>query len=269
VSAVTQAFQTLFDSSSTVAERVAVIENGSSLQTALADATNSSLAANSTGVRIDDVTFPDDSGCTSAGVDSPCAKVLYDILGAGGTTLLPNALGYAVSVNGTWLVSTATACSLLELFWQTAGMAGSPPGCPAALPPTTPTTVNGGDPATTTTQGQGGGNTESSANTTTTTAAAASGTPTTKPASSTTVGAATGAGSSHTSSGDPTTAPDPVVEASSNSLAFTGVGVIAEWLAVAGGILILLGFALLVMADTPRRLMYRLAHRGTTGPRLG
>ncbi len=269
VSAITQAFQTLFGPSSTVSERAGAIENGSSLQTALTDASNSSLAANLSGVQVNDVTFPDDSGCTSAGVDNPCAKVLYDILGSGGSPVLAGNIGYAVSVNGAWLVSTATACSLLDLFWQASGAAGNPPGCPAALPPTTPTTVNGGDPGTTTTQGQGGGNTESSANTTTTTAAPASGPPTTKPASSTTVAAATGAGSSHTSSGDPTTAPDPVVEASSNSLAFTGVGVIAEWLAVAGGILILLGFALLVMADTPRRLMYRLAHRGTTGPRLG
>ncbi len=267
VSAVTQAFQTLFDPASTVAERVGVIENGSSLQTALTDATNSSFAANLTGVKIDDVTFPDDSGCTSAGVHTPCSKVLFDILGPGAGTLLPGTIGYAVSVNGTWLVSSATACSLLELFWQAAGMAGTPPGCPAVLPPTTPTTVTGEGPATTTTQGPGGDNSESSP--TTTTAAATSGPPTTKPASSTTVGAATGAGSSHTSTGDPTTAPDPVVQASSNSLAFTGVGVIAQWLAVAGGVLMLIGFALLVMADTPRRLIYRLAHRGTAGPRLG
>jgi hypothetical protein len=43
---------------------------------------------------------------------------------------------------------------------------------------------------------------------------------------------------------------------------------IAQWIAVAGGVLILLGFALLVMADTPRRVVYRLARHGATSPPL-
>ena len=120
VSAITQAFQTLFGPALTVSERAGAIENGSSLQTALTDASNSSLAANLSGVQVNDVTFPDDSGCTSAGVDNPCAKVLYDILGSGGSPVLAGNIGYAVSVNGAWLVSTATACSLLDLFGKPA-----------------------------------------------------------------------------------------------------------------------------------------------------
>ncbi|HVA04822.1 MAG TPA: DUF6801 domain-containing protein [Acidimicrobiales bacterium] len=257
VSAIAQAFNTLFDPGSSIAEKVGVIENGSSIQTALTDAADSSFASNSTGVKVDDVTFPDDSGCADAGVDSPCAKVLYDILGASGTTLLPDNIGYAVSVNGTWLVSTATACNLLDLFWRTAGSPGLPPGCPAptTIPPTTTAEVGSG-----TTDSVPGNASESSPDPTTIAA---------NPPGSTTMGGATGAGSSHSSSGDPTTAPDPVVEASSGSLAFTGVGVIAQWLAVAGGVLIILGFVLLVMADTPRRLIYRLARHSPTGPRFG
>ena len=34
----------------------------------------------------------------------------------------------------------------------------------------------------------------------------------------------------------------------------------AQWAAIVGGALMILGFALLIMVDTPRRLMYRLAH---------
>jgi hypothetical protein len=64
---------------------------------------------------------------------------------------------------------------------------------------------------------------------------------------------------------DPTTAPAPAVEASSGALAFTGLGDVAQWLAVVGGALIILGFVLLVMVDTPRRLLYRLARSGTGG----
>ena len=79
----------------------------------------------------------------------------------------------------------------------------------------------------------------------------------------TTVGAETGAGNGSSHAGPPSRPDaDPVVEASSGSLAFTGVGVVAQWLAVVGGALMVLGFVLLVMVDTPRRLMYRLAHTG-------
>ncbi len=41
------------------------------------------------------------------------------------------------------------------------------------------------------------------------------------------------------------------MQASSRALAFTGVGGVAQWLAVAGGALIIVGFVLLAMVDTP------------------
>jgi hypothetical protein len=48
-------------------------------------------------------------------------------------------------------------------------------------------------------------------------------------------------------------------------LAFTGLGDVAQWLAIVGGALIILGFVLLVMVDTPRRLVYRMARSGHAG----
>jgi len=52
------------------------------------------------------------------------------------------------------------------------------------------------------------------------------------------------------------------VTASSSSLAFTGVGPGIGMLGVVGGVLILLGFALLMLVDAPRRAMSQLAALG-------
>ena len=55
--------------------------------------------------------------------------MVYDILGTGGTAILPNNNGYAVYTNGHWLVSKVTICTLLGLFYTAEGKTGSPPGC--------------------------------------------------------------------------------------------------------------------------------------------
>ncbi len=221
---VTQAFETLFDPTASIADKVAAIQDGTSIETDLNQAFSSSLSSSATGVSVDDISFPDSSGCTQAGLPSPCATVSYDILGQGGTTLLPGNQGSAVSVDGTWLVSTNTACTLLQLFYQAEGKTGSPPGCPSSVAPTTATTADPSSPG----------------------------------------GAATGSSlsgaSDPPSKADPPSNADPVVQASSGSLAFTGLGAVAQWVAIVGGALIVLGFAMLVMVDTPRRLVYRLAH---------
>ena len=60
---------------------------------------------------------------------SPCAKVTYSILGQGGSALLGGETGYAVYVNGKWLVAKPTVCSLLGLFYEATGKTGSPQGC--------------------------------------------------------------------------------------------------------------------------------------------
>ena len=60
---------------------------------------------------------------------TPCAKVVYDINGPTGTAVLANSQGYAVDVNGTWLVAKTTICGLLGLFYQAEGNTGNPAGC--------------------------------------------------------------------------------------------------------------------------------------------
>jgi len=81
------------------------------------------------------------------------------------------------------------------------------------------------------------------------------------PGPSTTVHPSTGVGtgSSDPSTGDPSS--HTVVVANSSSLAFTGLGDVAQWVAIGGGALILVGFVLLVMTDTPRRILYRISRR--------
>ena len=111
---------------------MAVVQNGASIQTALAQALSSSLGSTATGANVDDVSFLDSATCTQQNLPSPCAQVTYDILGQGGTVILANNRGYAVSVeNGTWLVATNTVCGLLDLFYEAEGKTGTPPGCPA------------------------------------------------------------------------------------------------------------------------------------------
>jgi hypothetical protein len=54
--------------------------------------------------------------------------VTYNVLGKNGKALLPNAKGYAVFVNGKWLVSKPTVCALFSEAYTLVGK-GTPPGC--------------------------------------------------------------------------------------------------------------------------------------------
>ncbi len=244
-SAITQAFQTLFDPNASIADRVAVVQNGASIETAFSTAFSSSLSSSATGASVDSITFLDSSGCSQVGLTSPCAQVIYDILGTGGSPLLPDNTGYAVSVDGTWLVATNTVCTLLGLFYQAEGETGTPPGCPGTSPGP-PTTVIAPTSATT----SPASSPDSPGTTTPSRGTAATNPPTTQ--------GPTGAGTSGSS--DPSAPSDPVVAASSGALAFTGLGGLAQLLAVVGGALMVLGFALLAVVDAPRRVMHRLAY---------
>ena len=74
--------------------------------------------------KVHSVTLLSNSDCQSNGIPTPCAKVTYD-LDAKGSTLLPNAEGYATRTGGTWYVSKNTFCALLAL-----SSGGTPPaGC--------------------------------------------------------------------------------------------------------------------------------------------
>jgi hypothetical protein len=152
-------------------------------------------------------------------------------------------------VNGTWLVATNTVCTLLGLFYTAEGETGSPPGCPST---TTATAVPAGSTSST---GPASGS-DASAPGASATTTLGGGSPAT---ASPTTRAGTGTANGPAATSDPSTKPDPVVEANSGSLAFTGLGMVAQWLAIVGGALMILGFTLLGIADTPRRVMYRLA----------
>ncbi len=165
---------------------------------------------------------------------------------------------------------TASGASPVIATGSTDTTSTTPPTAPPTIPSTTPTTILSTAPSTTdaTTTPPTDPGASSSTSTTaytgtitvtdpTTTAASGSST-TTDPGSSTTAGAATGPGSSHVNT---PTVPDPVVSANSGSLAFTGVGMVAQWAAVVGGALIIVGFVLLILVDTPRRILYRLTGR--------
>ena len=125
------AYRTLFDfTSKDVAPKVAVIEHGASLRGALTQALDSPLASAAAGARVDSVTLLGDSVCSRVPLGTPCAKVVYDLLGPSGAALFPSAsTGYAVLAGGKWLVAKTTICSLLGLFYSASGRSGTPPGC--------------------------------------------------------------------------------------------------------------------------------------------
>src|SRR5579863_5298381 len=124
------AYNTLFNlANPNVPSKIAVIQDGTQVKPALTEALASSLASSSAGSKIDSVSALSATACKAVPLPSPCAKVVYDILGTTGTAILPNSQGYAVFVGGHWLVAKATICGLLGLFYQAAGKTGTPPGC--------------------------------------------------------------------------------------------------------------------------------------------
>jgi hypothetical protein len=129
--AVSHAFTTLFNfRDHSVDAKTAVVQDGDTLHTAIAEALSSSLAKQATGARVSAVRLLSKSSCTQAALRSPCAKVTYDLLGPSGKPLFTTpSLGYAVDVDGRWLVAKSTICGLLELFYSVSGHHGVPPGC--------------------------------------------------------------------------------------------------------------------------------------------
>lgn len=111
-----------------VSAKVAVIENGASLRSALHDALSTPLAGLAKGAKVTKTTLLDAATCKEAGVRTPCAKVRYDLLGAKGSVLFSGSSGYAV-YEKRWLVAHSTICGLLETMNQTLGRTGTPEGC--------------------------------------------------------------------------------------------------------------------------------------------
>jgi hypothetical protein len=123
-------YQTLFNlANPALAGKIAVIQNGSSISTALQQALSSSVASASQGAKIDSVNVLTAAQCSAQHLPAQCAHVVYDILGTGGTAILPMNNGYAVFTDGKWLVAKVTICTLLGLFYSASGKTGTPTGC--------------------------------------------------------------------------------------------------------------------------------------------
>ena len=235
---IVQAYTTLFDlSDPSVADKEAVIQNGASLATALEQAETSSLGQSATGAAVESVSMLEAPTCTQYDLPYPCAQVTYDISGTNGVVLLSGETGYAVEINGSWLVATSTVCDLLDDFYAVEGKTGTPPGCSAADLASTTTTSS----STSTTSPQSVGSTTS-----TSASFGSSGTT-----------AATSLSSDSTRSGGEEA--NGVVTTSSGSLAFTGAGPALRVVATGGAGLVLSGLLLLLVADAPRHLLRRLA----------
>jgi hypothetical protein len=127
---ISTSYETLFNlANPSLAGKLVVIQNGSSITAALQQALSSSEASASQGAKIDSVNILTASQCAKQSLPGQCAHVVYDILGTGGTAILPNNNGYAVFTDGKWLVAKVTICTLLGLFYSAEGKTGSPPGC--------------------------------------------------------------------------------------------------------------------------------------------
>jgi hypothetical protein len=123
-------YQTLFNLSNPALDsKIAVIQDGSKISSALQDALSSSLASSASGAKVDSVTVLSKSACSKASLPSPCASVIYDILGPNASVILGMQKGYAVFSVGKWLVAKTTICGLLGLFYSASGKSGAPKGC--------------------------------------------------------------------------------------------------------------------------------------------
>ncbi len=265
-------FQTNLTIPSSIVSAAAALGNSAIVGDAVirVDATGADPATVSSGPLDIDAPIPSPvpaSGLALAVPSSPGTVGPFTPTGGEVTLTVDPAVSLALNVSGSTLNLT---CKPFPNNAEATGIVARAPTAAPVAPviatgstgttPTTPTTVTASPttgPAPTTTLESTAPVTVTEPPTTTTPAPGSATTAT--PASSTTAATATAAGSSHTDTADPTTAAGPVVAASSGALAFTGVGVIAQWLAVVGGALMVLGFVLLVMVDTPRRIMFRLA----------
>ena len=127
--AISKAYDIVFNlANSIVSTKVGDIQDGQTLQRALTTAINSSLAASAQGAAVSKVSLHSSSSCGSVNLPWPCAKVTYQILGDSGGSI-SGETGYAVFVNGKWLVAKATACGVLNLMYWAESRSKHAPGC--------------------------------------------------------------------------------------------------------------------------------------------
>jgi hypothetical protein len=124
--AIKHAYGVLFDlADPALSPKLAVIQDGSALSSAMKTALSSNLAKAAGGASVSAVTIEHGSACKNEFLPSPCAKVTYDILSPKKTVLLPDSGGLAIYEKAKWVVAKVTICTLLEL--EAGGTV--PPGC--------------------------------------------------------------------------------------------------------------------------------------------
>ncbi len=124
--AIKHAYEVLFNlADPAVAPKLAVVQDGSTLESAMKAALRSPLAKSAAGATLSKITIERGAACKNELLPSPCAAVTYDILSPTKAVVLPNAGGLALYQHGHWLVGKTTICALLEL--ENSGTV--PPGC--------------------------------------------------------------------------------------------------------------------------------------------
>jgi hypothetical protein len=104
VAQITANWEKFFSSSTPISERVKLLQNGTTFQTAIKDFANFPLAS-SLGAKVTAVVV---NSATSA-------TVSYNLTTSSGSSLLPNQTGAAVYQDGIWKVGDASLCGLLKL----------------------------------------------------------------------------------------------------------------------------------------------------------
>ncbi len=97
------AYEGFFNPKGTVEAHTALLENGEKFTAELTKSAKDPAAADLSAKLL------------TANVLGDSADVTYDLIGKGGTKLLPGAQGVAVRQGGTWKVSQATYCTLISL----------------------------------------------------------------------------------------------------------------------------------------------------------
>ncbi|MEO6205084.1 MAG: hypothetical protein ABIO67_06860 [Mycobacteriales bacterium] len=101
--AITTAWQDFFTAAGSVDAHIALLQDGEKFRTELT-ASASDPAAKDLSATV-----------TKVVVNGPSAAVTYNLLGKAGAVLLSGAVGEAVKVGSTWVVSKQTYCQLVSL----------------------------------------------------------------------------------------------------------------------------------------------------------
>ena len=104
VAAITATWEKFFNSSTSTAERVALLQNGSTFSGAIKDFASLPLASG-IGAKVTNVTL-----------NSPTSATVTYTITSSGTSLLSGQKGNAVYQGGTWKVGDASLCALFKLI---------------------------------------------------------------------------------------------------------------------------------------------------------